>query len=240
MTASTELDLPTGRSLHTYRSVGIACSHGRPIQVSGPGALMTTRTPDDAKQRHREILETAARLICARGYEATSIQDIADACGLTKAGLYHHIESKEHLLLEIMNYGMDVFEEQVLSQVESIADPVERLRMCMEKNILLVTRGWSKEVTIILHEHATLQGRARNQIDARKKKYVRFLEKTIGEAVKAGKARPVNTTVATFAFLGMVLWIYKWYRKDGAVPDTAIARGMVDLFLHGLVPVEAR
>jgi hypothetical protein len=110
----------------------------------------------------------------------------------------------------------------------------------MEKNILLVTRGWSKEVTIILHEHATLQGRARTQIDARKKKYVRFLEKTISEAVKTGKARPVNPTVGAFAFLGMVLWIYKWYRKDGDLADTAIARGMVDLFLHGLTPVEAR
>jgi hypothetical protein len=50
----------------------------------------------------------------------------------------------------------------------------------------------------------------------------------------------VNPTVAAFAFLGMVLWIYKWYRKDGSVADTAIARGMADLFFHGLLPVEAR
>ena len=54
------------------------------------------------KDRHRAILEAAARLICERSYEGTSIQDIADDCGLTKAGLYHHIRSKEHLLLEIM------------------------------------------------------------------------------------------------------------------------------------------
>src|SRR5687768_13363311 len=105
--------------------------------------------------RRTEILETAAKLICERGYDATSIQDIAQACNLTKAGLYHHIRSKEHLLLEIMHYGMDRFEEQVLSHVIAIKDPVERLKTCMERNILLVTRGWSKEVTIILHEHAT-------------------------------------------------------------------------------------
>ena len=150
------------------------------------------RRTDDTTAKHRAILETAARLICKKGYEGTSIQEIADACGLTKAGLYHHIESKEQLLVEIMNYGMDVFEERVLSEVEHIPDPVERLKACMAKNIKLVTRGWSKEVTIILHEHDTLTGKA-----------VAFLERNRARArrVRAcplhlGLGRPV---VAKFA-----------------------------------------
>src|SRR2546426_2822250 len=189
---------------------------------------------DDPRDRHRAILETAARVICERGYEGASIQDIAEACGLTKAGLYHHIRSKEHLLLEIQNYGMDVFEEQVLNQVLPIADPLERLKACMEKNILLVTHGWSKEVTIILHEHATLTGEARSQINARKKRYVRFLETSFAEAVRAGSIRPVNPTVAAFAFLGMVLWIYKWFRADGPISAEQLAREMQDLFFGGL------
>ena len=186
------------------------------------------------RDRHREILETAARLICEKGYEGTSIQDIADACSLTKAGLYHHIHSKEHLLLEIQNYGMDVFEEQVLSQVVAIADPVERLKACMEKNVLLVTQGWSKEVTIILHEHATLTGEARAHVNARKKRYVRFLESSFAEAVRAGRIRPVNPTVAAFSFLGMVLWIYKWFRPDGRISANDLAREMKDLLFGGL------
>jgi hypothetical protein len=45
-------------------------------------------------------------------------------------------------------------------KIGAVADPVERLKACMEKNILLVTEGWSKEVTIILHEHGTLTGAA--------------------------------------------------------------------------------
>lgn len=180
------------------------------------------------------ILEAAARLICEKGYDAASIQDIADATGLTKAGLYHHIRSKESLLLEIQHYGMDVFEEKVLSQVVSIADPLERLKVCMEKNVLLVTHGWSKEVTIILHEHATLTGEARSQINTRKKRYVRFLESSFAEAVRAGSIRPVNPKVAAFAFLGMVLWIYKWFRADGPISAEQLAREMQDLFFGGL------
>lgn len=184
--------------------------------------------------RRKKILETAAKVICEKGYEGTSIQDIAEATGLTKAGLYHHIRSKEHLLLEIMNYGMDVFEEQVLDQVMAIADPLERLKSCMEKNILLVTHGWSKEVIIILHEHATLHGQARAQINARKKRYVRFLESSFAEAMRAQRIRRVHPKVAAFAFLGMVLWIYKWFRLDGEISESELVKEMQNVFFGGL------
>ena len=201
-----------------------------------PGAERAVGASPESGVRRAAILETAARIICEKGYEGTSIQDIADASGLTKAGLYHHIRSKEHLLLEIQNYGMDVFEEQVLHAVMPIQDPLERLKQCMSRNIHLVTEGWSKEVTIILHEHATLTGEARSHINARKKRYVRFLEETFADAVRAGEIRRINPKVAAFAFLGQVLWIYKWFRADGAVPADALAREMVDLFFHGLEP----
>jgi len=188
----------------------------------------------EGADRRAAILETAARLICEKGYEGTSIQDIADASGLTKAGLYHHIRSKEHLLLEIQSYGMDVFEERVLHAVMPIEDPLLRLKTCMAKNIHLVTSGWSKEVTIILHEHATLTGEARAQINARKKRYVRFLETSFAEALQKGQTRAINPKVAAFAFLGQVLWIYKWFRPDGQIPADALAQEMVDLFFGGL------
>jgi AcrR family transcriptional regulator len=196
---------------------------------------MSTTRSDDAAQRYRAILETAARIICAKGYEGTSMQEIADACKLTKAGLYHHIKNKEHLLVEIMSYGMDVFEEHVLANVRHIADPVERLKRCMDLNVKLVTQRWSKEITIILHENAALAGEDAQRINARKKEYVRFLESAIAEAISRGQFRPVNPTVAAFSFLGMVLWTYKWFRVDGALSDDQIAQGMIDVFFNGLL-----
>ena len=195
---------------------------------------------DVHRERHRGVLETAARLICEKGYEAASVQDIADACGLTKAGLYYYIRSKEDLLLEIQNYGMDIFEERVLLPVLSIANPVERLKACMEKNILLVTEGWSKEVTIILHEHETLTGAARAQINARKKRYVHFLESSFEEAVREGRIRKIEPRVAAFSFLGMILWIYKWFRPEGKIPSDQLAREVQSLFFGGLEIAKAK
>jgi TetR/AcrR family transcriptional regulator, cholesterol catabolism regulator len=129
---------------------------------------------------------------------------------------------------------MDIFEERVLSRAEPIADPLERLRLCMEKNVLLVTRDRNKEITIILHEHATLTGEPLARINARKKKYVRFLERSFAEAVAAGQIRPVHPKVAAFAFLGTVNWIYKWFRSDGQVPEGELVREMQEIFFGGL------
>ncbi|HSS00404.1 MAG TPA: TetR/AcrR family transcriptional regulator [Kofleriaceae bacterium] len=188
------------------------------------------------ERRYREILEHAARLIFQHGYEATSMQEIAESCGLTKAGLYHHIKTKEALLLAIMHYGMDLFEENVVNKVQDVADPLARLRECMARNIALVTQDSSKEVTIILHEHQTLTGTAQGEINARKKRYVQFLERSIRDAIERGQIRPVDPTLAAFSFLGMVLWTYKWYRPDGRISSQQISDGMTELFFEGLMP----
>src|SRR5262245_9447382 len=187
-------------------------------------------------KRYRAILERAARLIYQRGYDATSMQDIATAAGLTKAGLYHHVDSKEALLLSIMHYGMDLFEERVLAKVADIADPVARLRECMARNVALVTDPTSKEVTIILHEHQTLTGAARKEINHRKKRYVRFLEVAFRDAIARGQIRAVDPTIAAFSFLGVVLWTYKWYRADGRITPENLADGTIELYFEGLMP----
>jgi len=195
---------------------------------------MRVSRPNDT--RYREILERAARLIQESGYEATSMQEIAEACGLTKAGLYHHIKTKEALLLAIMHYGMDLFDEMVLAKVGDIADPVARLRETMARNIALIIQGSSKEVTIILHEHQTLTGTSAQEINTRKKRYVRFLEAGFREAGERGQIRPVDPTLAAFSFLGTVLWTYKWYRQDGKLTPSQLSDGMIDLFFEGLMP----
>lgn len=164
------------------------------------------------------------------------MQDIADACGLTKAGLYHHVATKEALLIAIMEYGMDLFEEVVLARVEHIADPLERLRRTMANNIELVLTDSSKEVTIILHEHQTLTGEAQKKINGRKKRYVRFLEDSFEQAMSRGQIRKVDPTLASFSFLGSVLWTYKWYRPDGRLTPQQLSDGTIDLFFNGLMP----
>src|SRR5580700_46030 len=135
----------------------------------------------DPKHQIREICRTAARVFYDKGYDGASMQDIADAVGLTKAGLYHHVGSKDRLLFEIMNYGMDILDETVVSKVRGIAEPRERLRQIIAGHIDLIVRTRNLEITVILHENRSLEGPLRSRINARKLDYIRFLETTIIE-----------------------------------------------------------
>lgn len=189
----------------------------------------------DPDVRRAQIFELAAKIMTEQGYERTSLADIAGAAGLTKAGVYHHIPSKETLLLGIMNYGMDLFESRVLREAEAVRDPEERLRTCMAGHIRLITQGRSKEVTVILHESRALHGEGARQINARKKRYIRFLEQAFQELAGLGRLGPVHPTVAAFAFLGMINWIYQWYRPDGRIDEEELIRSMSELFFHGVL-----
>jgi hypothetical protein len=119
--------------------------------------------------------------------------------------------------------------------VRAIADPLERLRQTMAMNIALMTQDSSKEVTIILHEHQTLTGAAQREINARKKNFIRFCEQSFREAIERGQIRPIDPTLATFSFLGMVLWMYKWYRAGGKLTTQQLTDGMIDLFFRGIL-----
>ncbi|HXH28759.1 MAG TPA: TetR/AcrR family transcriptional regulator [Candidatus Polarisedimenticolia bacterium] len=197
---------------------------------------MKRRIRQDRPTRQAQIYETAARLFCEKGFDKASMGDISSATGLTKAGLYHHIASKEELLYAIMSYGMDLFETKVLNRVLRIRDPLERLRATVRGHVLLVTRDRPKEVTVILHESNALKGRYRDRINARKRRYVRFLEKTFRELVRKKAARRIDPSLAAFATLGMINWIYQWYRPGGRLDDVAVADALTDLLLHGIAP----
>ena len=196
---------------------------------------MKKRARQSRLTRQAQIFETVARIFCEKGFDKASMGDISSAMGLTKAGIYHHIRSKEELLYEIMSYGMDLFEEKVFNRVTRIDDPLERLRATLKGHVLLVTRDRPKEITVILHESNALKGRYRDRIDARKKRYVTFLEKTFRDLVRTGAARRIDPSVAAFAMLGMINWIYQWYRPGGRLDEDALAEALADTFLGGVL-----
>ncbi len=196
---------------------------------------MPKRARQDRPTRQAQILETAARIFCEKGFDKASMGDISSALGLTKAGVYHHIRSKEELLYAIMSYGMDLFERNVLDRVTPIEDPLERLRATVRGHVLLVTRDRPKEITVILHESNALKGRYRERINARKRRYVRFLQKTFREVVRSGAARRIDPGVAAFAMLGMINWIYQWYRPGGRLGEEELADALTDLLLNGVL-----
>ena len=184
--------------------------------------------------RRAEICRTAAALFRDRGFDATSVSDVARALGLTKAGLYHYFESKEALLFEIMSYGLDRVRDEVLVPIRAIRDPEERLQQIVIRHASIATQGRGA-VTHLNDEIRALPPASRRQLEERMRKYVEIVRDTLAELKAAGRLRDVDPTVAAFSMVGMVLWLPRWFRQDGRLTQQQVAKEMSKLVLGGLL-----
>jgi AcrR family transcriptional regulator len=172
--------------------------------------------------------------MCQKGYEGTSMNDIAEAVGLTKAGIYHYIRGKEELLFEIMTYAMDNLDQRVIAPAQEIGDPEQRLRKIVEGHTNSLLEGVGA-ITIVLEEMVALTAAHRRTIKARKRAYFEFIRQTLQELESQGKLRDVNLTTATFSLLGMILWISRWYRRDGKLSAEQVLKDYVDIAMNGVL-----
>jgi AcrR family transcriptional regulator len=182
----------------------------------------------------QEILRAAARLFQQQGYDATSMNDVAAALKLSKGGLYHHFQSKDEILFDLMNHAMDITEERVINPVKAIADPEERLRTLIRRHIAVVLSERDREITVMLHENHPLSPSLRKRINARKKDYVHFLENLISEVQRArGSKGTVTARAAAFAVLGMLNWIYQWYSPEGSLREESLVQQYTEILFQG-------
>ena len=185
------------------------------------------------QSRRAEICRTAAQIFHDRGYDATSVSDIANALGITKAGLYHYIHGKTQLLFDIMQYGLDELEREVAKPAMKIGDAEQRLRFMIGMHARIVTRGHGA-VTILVDEARALTPAQNRQITRRKRKYFDFLRATLGELKSDRKLRDVDITVAAFGLLGVINWVSRWYQPGGDLDEKQIAEQIIDIAFNGL------
>jgi len=189
---------------------------------------------ESTSDSRQEILRTAARLFQEQGYDGTSMNDVAAALKLSKGGLYHHFQSKDEILFDLMNHAMDITEERVISPAKMVADPEERLRTVIRRHIGVVMSERDREITVMLHENHPLSPVLRKRINSRKKDYVHFLENLIAEVQRQrGYKGSVSARAAAFALLGLINWIYQWYRPEGSLQEVSLAQQYTEIFLQG-------
>src|SRR6202451_3410834 len=194
---------------------------------------------DTVVDSRQEILRTAARLFQQRGYHATSMNDVAAALKLSKGGLYHHFQSKDEILFHIMAHAMDITEERVINVVRridalSVAGVEERLRTLIRLHIQIILSPEDSEITVMLHENHPLPPALRRKINGRKKDYLHFVEHLVADVQrKRGSQSSVAPRAAALALVGMINWIYQWYKPDGPLTGEALVQQYTDIFFHG-------
>jgi AcrR family transcriptional regulator len=174
------------------------------------------------------------------------MNDVAAALKLSKGGLYHHFESKDEILFHIMSHAMQITEERVINVVRRMDAPSrdtsgmditeERLRTLIRLHIEVVLSPEDREITVMLHENHPLPPALRRKINARKKDYVHFVENLVADVQRKRATRsPVTPRAAAFALVGMINWIYQWYKPDGALTGDALVQQYTDIFFRGAV-----
>jgi len=187
-----------------------------------------------APPRLEEVYEGAARLFFAKGYEATSVQNIADEVRLLKGSIYYYFSSKEELLFVIVERAHAALLEK-LAEAEQIADPVERLRVAIKGHVENVASN-IVPVTIFFNDFRSLSKAHRAAILDERRSYESRMREMIGQAQAAGAFPPdLDLNLATKAVLGMTNWVYKWFRESGDLSPSEIGEIFAAFVFGGLV-----
>ncbi len=204
--------------------------------------MKVTKKPakNNDPKRLIEIYNVAAKIICDKGFDAMSMNDIAQAVGMTKAGVYHYIQGKKEMLFEIMSYGMDQLDRGVIAPAKQIADPELRLQTIIYNHAQLITRG-NNALTVLVDEVSGLTPANRKKIRLRKRAYFDFVRDTLTQLQNEGKLKEVNPTVAAFSILGMLLWISRWYHANGKLTAEQVSEEILKVAIGGTLysPLQA-
>ena len=127
-----------------------------------------------------------------------------------------------------------------IAPVRSIAGPEERLRALIRLHLEVVLSPRDREITVMLHENHPLPPALRKRINTRKKEYIHFVESLMADVQKeAQRARPSKGTVspraAAFALLGMINWIYQWYKPEGELQANNLIPQFTALVFGGIL-----
>ncbi len=184
--------------------------------------------------RAQEIYLAAAQIFVTKGYNSTTLNDVADALNITKAGLYYYVESKQDLLYRIINLGLDSVQTEVLNPAREISDAEERLRFIVSNHARL-SAGGNHAVVIISHEVNELNFHQREETLKRRREYFDFIRDTLIELKREGKLQNIDLTTATFTLLGMIIWLSRWFSPNGKMSVESVCEDVCEMALRGVM-----
>lgn len=178
------------------------------------------------------ILALAASAFAELGYASASMSQLAQACGTSKARLYHYFPGKEALLFE----SLDRYTRRLLARVDDVRGrglaPREELAELV-RTLLVEYRDSRPYHVSLLNDVKFLAPEQRGRIEAQQRAVVAALAATIDRAAP-GRFTPAERTPATMALLGMINFTFAWLRPDGPMSYERYAELVVDLWERGV------
>lgn len=201
------------------------------------GTNVTVRSERNSAQ---VIRDEAAKLFFERGYDATTLRQVAAASGLKVGSLYNHISSKEDLLQKIMGGIIDDLLERVQDAVAAVdgGDSVDRLQAALAAHIAFHAER-AQEVFIGNAELRSLPESARWSVVDKRGEYEGFLAELVDAAGHEGLADVIDAKIHVYSFVAQATHIAGWYKPGGRLDLDSIVRIYTRLALRELNVVDA-
>jgi AcrR family transcriptional regulator len=191
------------------------------------------------RRRREEMLRIAAELFHEQGYAATSTADLAARMGIQRGSVYYYFETKEGLLLELIQ---DVYARAraSLEQVQaSDADAVTKLRALIEDHVVSFATNLVPGA-LVINESGSLTPEHRELVRADAEAYERGILELILEGQRLGAVRgDVDARMSCMVVLGATNWVHRWFRPDDEATPDEIGRQFAEVLISGLLPQTA-
>ncbi len=198
----------------------------------------STEKSEKYDRKLADILATAAQVFAEEGYDPASIRLVAERAGVSVAGLYYYVSSKEELLYLIQFHVFDGLVKRFKEDGPTVEDPAQRLELFIRNHLERFMEDMSA-LTVCSRELGRLRGVFLEKVEARQREYFAQALQLFQELETLHDGAKVDPRTAAVAMFGTINWIYTWYQADSGQSAAELARDFVQLYLHGVVPSSA-
>lgn len=181
--------------------------------------------------RRDDILREAARLFRQKGYERTSVRDIAEAVEMQSGSLFYHFPTKEDILVEIMGAGIDMLISRLEDALKTVESPREKLLTLLRVHLTAMLEDAPDAMNAYLYEWRSLSPAARGKLIAQRDTYERWLGGLLSELAEAGLISP-DVKLFRLFMLGAINWTAQWYNPNGTLKAADIAERYLTFLLR--------
>lgn len=202
--------------------------------MSNGQVVPSSRVRLDPDERREQILQAALDAFHTRGYAQTSVRELAEAVGMSIAGMYYYFAAKGDILFAILESSVDRLLSELKAARDSAEAPEARIRAMLTATVRVVVEQRA-EIRILIDNADRLPPEHREIIRAKQRESALMVRAELERLQVGGQLKELDLNVITFALNGMANWVYYWYDPDGPVSPESLADQLAEVFFHGVL-----
>jgi TetR/AcrR family transcriptional regulator, cholesterol catabolism regulator len=207
-------------------------------RTATPKPLRARKAPREVSKvkpetRLEEVLQSAANIFFAKGFHATSIEDVARDVGMLKGSLYYYIKSKDDLLFKLLLAGIEDGDAYIVKQIDPKGDPVEQLERAVRAQIDYIIQN-RVPFGLFLHEFDSLSGKRQHKLISVMSRYNSRFVDLVRRGQAEGKLMEGEPWLIVNGILGMCNWLYRWYDTDQISDPEQVKQVFLRMILQGV------